>query len=68
MSALQLRNYRVSLAGYGVYAVWVTAESRRAACDLAEQLWRETRTVLPLEDGVIEYAEILDEYGEGDTG
>ena len=34
--APQLRNYRVSLVGYGVYAVWVTAESRRAACDLAE--------------------------------
>jgi hypothetical protein len=26
MSATELRSYRVSLVGYGVYAVWVTAE------------------------------------------
>jgi hypothetical protein len=68
MSAPQLRNYRVSLVGYGVYAVWVTAESRRAACDLAERMWRETRSVVPLRDGVIEYVEILDEYEEGGAG
>jgi hypothetical protein len=68
MNAPQLRNYRVSLVGYGVYAVWVTAESRRAACDLAERMWRETRSVVPLQDGVIEYVEILDEYEEGSAG
>jgi hypothetical protein len=67
MSA-DLRNYRVSLVGYGVYAVWVTAECRRAACDLAERMWRETRSVVPLQDGVIEYVEILDEYEEGGAG
>jgi hypothetical protein len=38
----ELRNYRVSLVGYGVYAVWVTAESGRAACEAAERLWSET--------------------------
>ena len=36
MSAPELRNYRVALVGYGVYAIWVTAESRQAACDVAD--------------------------------
>jgi hypothetical protein len=62
INAAPLRNYRVSLVGYGVYAVWVTAESRPAARDLAEHMWSESRAVLPLQDGVIEYVEILDEY------
>jgi len=34
MSGVNLPNYRVSLVGSGAYAVWVIAESRRAACDL----------------------------------
>src|SRR5215813_2750912 len=29
----------VSLVGYGVYTVWVTAKSRKATCDLAERMW-----------------------------
>jgi hypothetical protein len=68
MSGTDLRSYRVSLMGCGVYAVWVTAESRHAACDVAERMWRETRSVLPLRDGVIEFAEILDEYEQGGAG
>jgi len=67
MSAPALRNYRVSLAGYGAYAVWVTAESRRAACDLAEQLWSENRSSLTVQHGGIAYVEILDEYDEAVT-
>jgi len=64
MNAPALRNYRVSLAGYGAYAVWVTAESRRAACDLAERMWSENRSALALQHGEIEYVEIVDEYDE----
>jgi hypothetical protein len=66
--APQLRNYRVSLVGYGVYAVWVTSESRRAACDLAERMWNESRPAAAKQDGVIEYIEILDEYEDGGAG
>jgi len=65
MSASDLRSYRVSLAGDGVYAVWVTAESRRAACDLAERMWNESRSAVAWQDGVLEHIEILDEYEEG---
>ena len=64
MSSPSLRNYRVSLVGYGVYAVWVTAESRRAACELAQRMWRENRSALSWRDGGIEHIEILDEYDE----
>jgi hypothetical protein len=66
--APELRNYRVSLVGYGVYAVWVAAESRRAACDLAERMWNENRSAVAKQDGVLEYIEILDEYEEGGAG
>jgi hypothetical protein len=66
--APELRSYRVSLVGYGVYAVWVTAESRRAACDLAERMWNENRSAVARQDGVIEYIEILDEYEDGGVG
>jgi hypothetical protein len=65
MSAPELRSYRVSLVGYGVYAIWVTAESRGAACDVAERLWSENRSALTWCDGGIEHIEILDEYEEG---
>jgi hypothetical protein len=65
MSAPALRNFRVSLVGYGAYAVWVTAESRRAACDLAERMWSENRSTSTLQHGGIAYVEILDEYEEG---
>jgi hypothetical protein len=61
MSAFDLRSYRVSLPGSG--AVWVTADSRRAACDLAERVWTEHRSVLPCGTGPVE---ILDEYDDGD--
>jgi len=62
MSGAFLRNYRVSLVGYGVYAVWVTAESRRAACDLAERMWHENRDAMCWQDCGIEHIEVLDEY------
>jgi hypothetical protein len=65
MSAPELRSYRVSLVGYGVFAVWVTAESRTAACLAAERLWSENRSALDRRDGGIEHIEILDEYEEG---
>jgi hypothetical protein len=61
------RNYRVSLVGYGVYAVWVTAKSRPAACDAAERLWSENRSALDWCDGGIESIEVLDEYENGDA-
>jgi hypothetical protein len=64
MSAANLRSYRVSLGGYGVYAVWVTAESRRAACELAESMLNENRSPLSWQDGSIEHIEVLDEYEE----
>jgi len=67
MSAPALRNYRVSLAGFGAYAVWVTAESRRAACELAEEMWSENRSTSTLLHGGIAYVEILDEYDEAVT-
>ena len=67
MSVPALRNYRVSLVGQGTYAVWVTAESRRAACDLAERMWSGNRSSLALPHGEIEYVEILDEYDEAVT-
>ena len=64
MSSPTLRNYRVSLVGYGVYAVWVIADSRRAACELAERMWYENRSALSWQDGGIEHIEVLDEYDE----
>jgi len=67
MSAPTFRSYRVSLAGCGAYAVWVTAESRRAACGLAERLWSENRSSLTLQRGGLAYVEILDEYDEAVT-
>jgi hypothetical protein len=62
MSAPDLRSYRVSLPGSG--AVWVTAESRRSACDLAEGIWGENAA--PPCDGTGP-VEILDEYEDGDA-
>jgi hypothetical protein len=67
VNAPALRNYRVSLVGHGAFAVWVTAESRRAACDLAERMWSENRCSLASPQGEMEYIEILDEYEEGDA-
>jgi hypothetical protein len=67
MTAPALRNYRVSLVGSGAYAVWVTAESRRAACDLAEHMWSENRSTLTLQHGGTASVEILDEYEEADA-
>jgi hypothetical protein len=64
MTAPNLRNHRVSLVGYGVCAVWVTAESRRAACEAAERMWHENRSALSWQDGGIEHIEVLDEYEE----
>jgi hypothetical protein len=61
MSAPNLRSYRVSLPGSG--AVWVTADLRRSACDLAEGIWGEN-SALPC-DGVSS-VEIIDEYDDGD--
>jgi len=61
MSAPNLRNYRVSLVGSGVYAVWVTAESRLAACELAANMLSQGRSALPSPDRSIE---VLDEYEE----
>jgi hypothetical protein len=49
----------------GAFAVWVTAESRTAACSLAEQLWRQSRSAVVGRAGGFEYIEILDEYEEG---
>jgi hypothetical protein len=60
-AAPDLRSYRISLPGSG--AVWVTADSRRAACDLAERVWTEHRSILPRGTGL---AEILDEYDDSD--
>jgi hypothetical protein len=59
MSAPELRSYRVSLVGYGVFAVWVTAESRRTACALAERLCSENRSAVTGDIAV------LDEHEEG---
>jgi hypothetical protein len=59
MSAPDLRSYRVSLPGSG--AIWVTADSRRAACDLAARVWTEHRSILPCGTGPVE---ILDEYDD----
>lgn len=56
MSVPDLRSYRVALADSGAYAVWVTAESREAACELA-------RSTLPSSPGPVE---ILDEYDDTD--
>jgi len=62
MSGVNLRNDRVSLVGSSAYAIWVTAESRRAACDLAERMWRENRDAMSWQDGGIEHIQVLDEY------
>ena len=35
----------------GGYAAWVTAESRRAACEIAKQMWSENRSSLALQHG-----------------
>jgi len=67
MSGVNLRNYRVSLVGSGAYAIWVTAESRRAACDLAERMWRENRSMPFGQHGDIEHVEVLDEYDHDDA-
>jgi len=64
MSAPELRSYRVSLVG-GRYAVWVTAESRNAACEVAERMWRDRRSAFPPSLGAMEWIEVLDEYEEG---
>jgi hypothetical protein len=60
MSVPDLRSYRVSLPGSG--AVWVTADSRRAACDMAERIWTDHHSILPGGTGPVE---ILDEYEDG---
>ena len=65
MSAPELRKYRVSLKGHGTFAVWVAAESRRAACELAERMWSENRSGVAGHGTGFEYVEILDEYEEG---
>jgi hypothetical protein len=65
VSAPELRNYRVSLAGDGELAVRVTAESRRAACDLVERMWSENNLPLTVPNGCIWPIEILDAYEEG---
>jgi hypothetical protein len=66
MSAPKFRSYLVSLMDHGTFAVWVTAESRHAACELAERMWSESRSaVAGLERG-FEYVEILEEY-DGDA-
>ena len=57
MTAPDLRSYRVSLPGSG--AVWVTADSRRSACDLAERVWGENSALRCDGTGPVE---ILDEY------
>jgi len=44
-----------------VYGVWVTAKSRKAACDLAERMWRDSREAMSWRDGGIEHIELLDE-------
>jgi hypothetical protein len=54
------RRSEVPHEDYGVYAVWVTAESRRAACDLAERMWNENRSAVARQDGVLVHIEILD--------
>jgi hypothetical protein len=51
----------------GAYAVWVTAESRRAACELAEHTWSENPPTLSCQNGGIQHIEVLDEYEEADT-
>jgi hypothetical protein len=65
MNAPNLRNYRVSLVGYGACAIWVIAESRRSACELAERMLSETRSTSSWQDGGIVHVEVLDEY-DGD--
>jgi hypothetical protein len=55
-----LRSYRVALDDAGACAIWVTAESRRAACALAESML--TDSVTPWPDGDIRRIEVLDEY------
>lgn len=65
MNIPALRSYRVSLVAYGVYAVWVTAESREAACAVAERLWRKDHSAFTWCDGGIEHIEVLDEYEDG---
>jgi hypothetical protein len=67
MTAPNLRTYRVALVGSGAYAIWVTAESRRTACELAERMWRESRFALSCHGGGIGHIEILDEYEEADA-
>jgi hypothetical protein len=64
MSARNLRRYRIALAGSGAYAVWVTAESRKAACELAEGMLNEARSALLWPHGNLGHIEVLDEYEE----
>jgi hypothetical protein len=58
MSAPGLRNYRVSLVGHVVYGVWITAESRTAACEVARRMCRETRDAMSWQDGDFEQIEV----------
>jgi len=67
MSSVNLRNYRVSLVGSGAYAIWIIAESRRAACDLAERIWSENRSMPFWQDGGTKHVELLDEYDHDDA-
>ncbi len=62
-----LRNDRVALAGAGARAVWVTAESRCAACELAARLLIRSRSVMSWPDLGIAHMQILDEYEEADA-
>jgi hypothetical protein len=65
MSAPELRSYRVALGGNGTFAIRVTAESRRAACDLVERTYSESNPPLAVPNGCIWPIEILDAYEEG---
>ena len=65
MSAPEFRNYRVALGGNATFAIHVTAESRRAACELVERMWMENNPSLTLPNGHIWPVEILDAYEEG---
>jgi hypothetical protein len=63
MSA-HLRTYRVALDDAGACAIWVTAESRQAACELAESMLAQSRSALPWPDSSIKRIKVLDEYEE----
>jgi hypothetical protein len=57
-----LRSYRVALDDAGACAVWVTAQSRQVACQLAESMLTEKRSLSGPGVVSITRVEILDEY------